>query len=123
MTTPISLKTKIITPRLAETRDWYRDLLGLAVLEQWDEPADRGCILGFGGADSEALLEIYSGTGEADFSGLSLQFRVDDVDRLDIADEPRFARRGPEDRPWGSRYLFLADPNGISVVIFSGTSL
>ena len=123
MTEPISLKTKIITPRFAETRDWYQDLLRLAVLEQWDEPIDQGCILGLGGPDGEALLEISYGEAEADFSGLSLQFRVDDVDRFDIPDEPRFARRGPEDRPWGSRYLFLTDPNGISVVIFSGTSL
>ena len=123
MMKPISLKTKIITPRLAETRDWYRDLLGLAMLEQWDEPADRGCILGFGGPDGEALLEIYFGPEDVDFSGLSLQFRVDDVDRFDIPDEARFARRGPEDRPWGSRYLFLTDPNGISVILYSGTSL
>jgi len=123
MTKPISLKTKIITPQLVETRDWYRDLLGLAVLEQWDEQNDKGCILGFGGPNSEALVEIYFGEAQADFSGLSLQFRVDDVDLLDIPDEPRFARRGPEDRQWGSRYLFLTDPNGISVVLFSGTSL
>ena len=122
MNTPISLKTKITTPRFAETRDWYRDLLGLAILEEWDEPDDKGCILGFGAQGSQALLEIYRGEAEADFSGLSLQFRVDDVDGLDIPDEPRFARRGPEDRPWGSRYLFLTDPNGISVVIFSGNS-
>lgn len=122
MTRPISLKTKVITPRLAETRDWYRDLFGLELLEQWDEPLDRGCILGFGGLDGEALLEIYAGA-EAEWSGLSLQFRVDDVDRFHIPDDPRFACRGPEDRPWGSRYLFLTDPNGISVVVFSGTSL
>lgn len=123
MTGPISLKTKITTPRFEETRDWYRDLFGLAVLEEWDEPRDRGCILGFSGPDSEALLEIYYAPAEAPFDGLSLQFRVPDVDRVAIPDEPRFARRGPEDRPWGSRYLFLSDPNGIAVVIFSGTSL
>lgn len=119
----LSLKTEIITPRFAETCDWYRDLFGLELLEQWDEPLDRGCILGFGGPEGQALLEIHYSPIEADFSGLSLQVRVDDVDRFDVPDEPRFACRGPEARPWGSRYLFLTDPNGISVVIFSGTSL
>lgn len=123
MTSILSLKTKITTARFEETRDWYRDLLGLALLEQWDEPGDKGCILGLGNAGGEAFLEIYSGTSDAQLSGLSLQFRVDDVDRCRFPDEPRFARRGPEDRPWGSRYLFLSDPNGISVVIFSGASL
>jgi catechol 2,3-dioxygenase-like lactoylglutathione lyase family enzyme len=123
MIRPFSLKTKVITSRFDATRDWYRDLLRLQILEEWDEPGDKGCILGLGGSSREALLEIYAGQGAADFSGLSLQFRVADVDRFVVPDEPRFAARGPEDRPWGSRYLFLADPNGIPVVIFSGTSL
>ena len=123
MTRTFSLKTKIVTSRFDETRDWYVSLLNLQILEEWNEPDDRGCILGLGGSAREALLEIYFGDDVADFSGLSLQFRVADVDRLDIPDEQRFARRGPEDRPWGSRYLFLTDPNGISVVLFSGTSL
>ena len=119
----ISLKTKIITQRFDETRDWYRDLLHLRILEEWDDPADKGCILGLGGSNGEALLEIYLGIATENFSGLSLQFRVGDVDGFAIADEPRFAHRGPEDRPWGSRYIFLTDPNGISVVLFSGNSL
>lgn len=123
MTTTISIKTKIITDRFEATRDWYRDLFGLAMLEEWDEPGDKGCILGLSGSGQEALLEIYAGNAPADFAGLSLQFRVADVDRFPLPSGPAYSARGPEDRPWGSRYLFLTDPNGISVVIFSGTSL
>lgn len=33
MTSLLSMKIKIVTPKVDETRDWYRDLLGLAVLE------------------------------------------------------------------------------------------
>ena len=123
MTIAISFKTKIVTSRLDETRDWYLDLLRLQILEEWNEPDDRGCILGLGGSAREALLEVHFGHNQSDLAGLSLQFRVTDIDRFAIPDEPRFARQGSEDRPWGSRYLFLTDPNGISVVIFSGTSL
>lgn len=119
----LSLKTKIVTPRVEETRDWYVELLGLVVLEQWDEPGDRGCILGLGDAPGEALLELHRGDEVFDFGGLSLQFRVADVDRFEVPDSGRFPSRGPVDRPWGSRYLFLTDPNGAAVVIFSGTSL
>ena len=123
MPVPLSLKTKLSTPLLAETRDWYRDLFGLAVLEEWDDPADGGCILGLGGTNGQAFLEIYHCDDAPDFAGLSLQFRVDDVQAFPIPDDPRFAHRGPVDRPWGSQYLFFDDPNGISVVVFSGTSL
>ncbi len=119
----LSLKTRPSTPLLAETRDWYRDLFGLEVLEEWDDPADRGCILGLGGSGGEAFLEIYHCDDVADFAGLSLQFGVDDVQAFPIPADPRFAHRGPVDRPWGSQYLFFDDPNGISVVVFSGTSL
>jgi uncharacterized glyoxalase superfamily protein PhnB len=51
-----------------------------------------------------------------------LQFRTADVDQFCAAITAPFEYRGPEDRPWGSRYLTLTDPNGISVVIFSQTN-
>ena len=120
---PLSLKTKITTPRLAETIAWYRDLLAMEIAEEWDELADKGCILALRGGKGEAFLEIYDGPVVSGFSNVSLQIRVDDIDAFPIPDEPRFANRGPFDRPWGSRYLFFTDPNGISVVLFSGTAL
>ena len=120
---PASLKTKITTPRLVETVDWYRDLLGMTVAEQWGESGDRGCILALGEGRAEAFLEIYEGPAGDGFGNLSLQFRLTDIDAFASPDEPRFACRGPVDRPWGSRYLFFIDPNGISVVLFSGSGL
>lgn len=119
----LALKTKLTTPRFEETRDWYRGLFGLRVIEEWDEAGDKGCILGFAWEPGEAFLEIYHGEPTTDYSGLSLQFRIEDVDRFTIPAGNRYAHRGPEDRPWGSRYLFFTDPNGVAVVAFSGSSL
>jgi catechol 2,3-dioxygenase-like lactoylglutathione lyase family enzyme len=123
MSVPHSLKTKLSTPLFVQTRNWYCDLFGLDVLEEWYEPADRGCILGFAGIAGEAFLEIYHCDAPLSFAGLSLQFRVDNVDAFVVPKEERFAHHGPVDRPWGSKYLFFSDPNGVSVVVFSGTSL
>lgn len=123
MTSPVSLKTRLSTPLLAETRDWYRDLLGLVVREEWDAPGDRGCILALPDPAGQAYLEIHHGAAPVDLSGLSLQFRVDDVETFAVPDDARFTHRGPVERPWGSRYLFFTDPNGVCVVVFSGTSL
>ena len=120
---PLSLKTKITSPRLSETVAWYRDLLAMEIAEEWDEPGDKGCILALPGSKGEAFLEVHDGPVVSGFSNLSLQIRVEDVDRFRNFDDPRFAARGPVDRPWGSRYLFFTDPNGISVVLFSGGSL
>lgn len=123
MTALLSMKTKIVTPRVDATRDWYRDLLGLTVLEAWNDPGDQGCILGLRNSPGEALLEIHHQPDERDYSGVGLQFRVEDVEAVAVPDPERFKPRGPVTRPWGSRYLFFTDPNGISVVVFSGTSL
>ena len=116
----ISLKTKITTPLLAETRDFYRELFGLQLVEEWDEPDDCGCILAITDVAGAAFLEIYRGAERRDFSGLSLQFRVADLDAFRDSIEGRFDYRGPIDRPWGSRYLYLTDPNALPVVVFSG---
>lgn len=119
----LSLKTRLSTPLFVQTRDWYRDLLHLDVLEEWNEPGDRGCILGIPGNSSNAYLEIYHCETPLDLAGLSLQFRVEDVEALVVPEDTRFAHRGPVERPWGSQYLFFSDPNGASVVVFSGRSL
>lgn len=123
MTALLSMKTKIVTPRVEATRDWYCDLFGLTVLEEWNEPNDCGCILGLHSIPGEALLEIHRKVKGSDYSGVGLQFRVDDVDAFAVPQDERFRSRGPITRPWGSRYLFFSDPNGISVVVFSGASL
>ena len=115
-----ALKTKIITPLYDETLAYYAGLPGLALVEQWDEPGDKGAILGFVGGAEEAFLEIYAGSGPAEFSELSLQFRTADADAFRAAIEADYACEGPVDRPWGSRYLYLTDPNGIRIIVYSG---
>ena len=43
-----SLKTKIICPNWREEADFYQVHFGMEVAEQWDEPTDKGIILGLG---------------------------------------------------------------------------
>ena len=85
-----------------------------------DEPDDAGCILALPDAPEQALLEVYRGDKAHDFSGLSLQFRVPDIDAFAAALPADTAARGPVDRPWGSRYLYLTDPNGVAVIAYQG---
>jgi catechol 2,3-dioxygenase-like lactoylglutathione lyase family enzyme len=117
---PSSLKTKITTARLAETRDFYTGCLGMHVVEEWGEENDVGCILTLAGGGREALLEIYEGPSSGDLSALSLQFRTEDLMSFEASLPPGTHLRGPVKRPWGSTYLYLTDPNGISVVVFEG---
>ncbi len=117
---PSALKTKIITPRLEETRAFFMICLGMQVVEEWQEENDVGCILALAGEGREALLEIYEGPQSGDFAGLSLQFRTEDLEAFKAGLPPTIACRGPTERPWGSSYLYLTDPNGIPVIVFDG---
>ncbi|MGI8930914.1 MAG: VOC family protein [Sphingomicrobium sp.] len=117
---PSALKTKITTARLAETREFYVNCLEMRVVDEWARKGDVGCILALAGEGREALLEIYEGSLADGFAGLSLQFRTDDLAGFRALLPAGTKVRGPVVRPWGSTYLYLTDPNGISVVVFEG---
>ena len=117
---PSALKTKIITPKLTETCEFYVTCLGMRVVEEWNEADDVGCILALNSDGREALLEIYEGMHSDGFSGLSLQFRTEDLSAFKESLPATVECRGPVPRPWGSTYLYLTDPNGISIVVFDG---
>ena len=117
---PISLKTKITTAKLTSTRDFYTSCLGMQFVEEWQEGNDVGCILALAGKGREALLEIHEGPQPEDFSSVSLQFRTEDLASFRASLPAGTQVRGPVKRPWGSSYLYLSDPNGISVVVFEG---
>ena len=120
-TSPIAIKTRIDTDKFAETRAFYVDILGLEVLAEWDDGNDKGCILGFSASGSTGFLEIgRAETSAVGIEALSLQFRVPDIAAFAKSLAGKWPFEGPVTRPWGSTYLYLDDPNGISIIIFEG---
>ena len=116
----MSLKTKISTPHMRATRAFYESLFGMAVADEWDAPDDKGVILALKDGAGEAWLEIYETDTAHDFSGLSLQFKVDSLDDFIAALPAETSFDGPKARPWGATYLYLTDPNNIQVIVYQG---
>ena len=114
------LKTKITTPLLAQTRDFYVVCLGMGVVDEWRNNDDIECILALSDSRGEAMLEICEGGQTSTVAGLSLQFRTDDLESFRTRLPPSTEVRGPVQKPWGSTYLYLTDPNGIPIVVFEG---
>lgn len=110
------LKTKITTPFYQETRAFYEDIIGFKLVEAWEGETDTGCIYEIA---TGSHLEIYKGDA-AGLSGLSLQFRVENLADFQHSLNGKWPTKGPEDRPWGSKYLFLTDPAGVSLIVFEG---
>ena len=115
-----SLKIKISTTRYPETREFYEQVFGMRVAEEWDDPGDRGVILTFSQRKDEAFLEIYDVNQQHSFAGLSLQFRVSQLDEFVKGLPDSMSFEGPTPRPWGSTYLYFNDPNDIQIIVYEG---
>ena len=95
------LKTRVETPFVRESIAFYADLLGMTVLQTWDN--DRGVILGVDSSvHGEAFLELAHTDTPSAYQGLSLQCRVEDLAAVGERLRGRIAFRGPTPRPWGS---------------------
>ncbi len=100
---------------------FYRDGLGLPVLDQWIEPDSKGILLGAG----KATLELFDEAEAADVDQVEVGKRTAGQVRLAFTVAPveavvdRLQQRGaglvggPVDTPWGHRNVRLQAPRGI----------
>lgn len=106
----------IIRPADPErSRSFYQDVLGLAVCREFGDPDDPGMVFFLGGG----LLEV-SGAGRGHVGDdLSVWVQVRDV----AAEHERLSRAGveilrrPELEPWGLVEMWVADPDGVRIVL------
>jgi uncharacterized glyoxalase superfamily protein PhnB len=115
-----------VTKKFDATLAFYRDDLGLPLLESWDHGLqERGAELqaGSGTIMFTALspLSGYTLGLSADQNGVSIGLEVQDVEtwyqqavKKKLAISQKLGQY-----PWGERGFTLTDPNGIGVYIFS----
>ena len=93
---------------------FYRDVLGLAVHREFGDPAAPGLVFFLG----TSLLEV-SGAGTSRGADTALWLQVRDVaaehDRLVALGVP--IAREPRTEPWGLVEMWLADPDGLPIVL------
>ncbi len=98
----------------ARSQAFYRDVLGLAVAREFGPPDSRGVVFFLG----NGLLEV-SGVADERPAGLALWLQVRDVrdehDRLAAAGVS--VLREPRQEAWGLVEAWLADPDGVRIVL------
>jgi catechol 2,3-dioxygenase-like lactoylglutathione lyase family enzyme len=98
----------------AVSRAFYGELLGLAVYREFGPPEHPGVVFFLG----NGLLEVSGQSGEVP-GGLALWLQVRDVaaehDRLAAAGVP--VLRTPAVQPWGLVEMWVADPDGVRIVL------
>lgn len=118
----MKLNAGIITPKLAESKDFYSSLLGFGVTFENDfyllmHTPNRQAEISFllpGHSSQQPLFhEAFPG------KGMYLTIEVDDVDET----YRELKEKGAElvvdlrDEPWGDRHFAIRDPNGVGIDI------
>ena len=122
------MKTVLRCSNFEQSRDFYTRVLGFTPVEEWSEPEGRGCILSpFGGV--QPCFEIYQMT-ERDprydpifgrpLTGdkIDLQLQAASVEEWAEALRGVWEFDGPQDLPWGQRWIRLRDPDGLLIAIY-----
>ncbi len=115
MTEILSSRILLRPVNLQRSREFYRDVLGLAIYREFGEGPQRGTVFFLGGG----LLEL-SGQAEqpaGDAVGLWLQVRDVDATREELAGRGVEVLREPRTEPWGLREMWIADPDGVRIAV------
>lgn len=130
-----SIKTVIRTKDIEASKRFYLEIMGLELVQDYqDDEYVRGCILKFAAPNGNGFLElseIKKGhehhqpgfTQDFENDKVDIQLRTDDIDYWAKRLNDQWTARGPVDRPWGSKYLYLRDPDGLKIIIYQERSV
>lgn len=97
------------------SRQFYRDMLGLAVYREFGDPENPGLVFFLG----TGFLEVSGQSTDSPSSGLGVWIQVRDVEaehqRLLTARVP--VLRAPKQEPWGLVEMWIEDPDGVPIVL------
>lgn len=98
---------------------FYRDVIGLEVVEEWTD-AGHGAVLSAGGPARVELIDLPERARvdtESMFIGLQVGTIEGLYERATAAGHEII--REPADRPWGGRGFVVRDPNGVAINIYT----
>jgi catechol 2,3-dioxygenase-like lactoylglutathione lyase family enzyme len=121
------LRIALTVDNYAEALAFYRDALGLTLLEEWKSPGANGALLEAG----RATLEIFDEGHAAMVDELevgrrvagTVRFAVEVDNSAAVADELERAGAerlgGPVETPWGDVNVRVQAPDGMQLTLFS----
>ncbi len=123
----MKLNAGIITEKLAETKEFYTNVLGFGVSFENDfyllmHTPDRSAEISFLQPNHPSQKPIFQSpfTGK----GVYLTIEVEDVDMVykKLKDKGVVIEIAVRDEPWGDRHFAIVDPNGIGIDIVTYTN-
>lgn len=112
----LGLKIVVACSDLSASREFYRDIVGLDIVDEWQEAHGNGCVFSVG----DGFLELGERKKGPDPSNhpFNVQFSVRDVDAWVGRVADQWEHTQPKDQPWGERTVRMRDPDGILVTVY-----
>jgi catechol 2,3-dioxygenase-like lactoylglutathione lyase family enzyme len=98
---------------------FYRDVIGLEVVEEWTD-AGHGAVLSAGGPARVELIDLRD-SARVETESMFIGLKVSDIDPVyerAVAGGHEIVRQ-PADRPWGGRGFVVRDPNGVALNVYT----
>ena len=97
------------------SRDFYRDVLGLAIYREFGPVDDPGVVFFLG----PGFLEVSGRSGGRPGRSLMIWLQVRDVraEAQQLAAAGVRILRGPATEPWGLIEMWIEDPDGVRIVL------
>jgi catechol 2,3-dioxygenase-like lactoylglutathione lyase family enzyme len=111
----LSSRTLLRPSNPADSRRFYRDILGLAIYREFGPSEDPGLVFFLG----QGLLEVSGTSHDRPGGPLRIWLQVRDVraehERLVAAGVT--VTREPQREPWGLIEMWIEDPDGVRIVL------
>jgi predicted enzyme related to lactoylglutathione lyase len=100
---------------LHRSRRFYRDVVGLAVYREFGDPASPSVVFFLGGG----FLEVSGVAQTVPQPNVALWLQVRDVaqEHVRLAGAGAEIVRPPREEPWGLIEMWIADPDGVPIVL------
>ena len=97
------------------TRAFYRETLGLAIHREFGTGPERGTVYFLG----NGLLEVSGRSEQPPAPGLQLWLQVENAAaaHAELAERGVEILRPPQQEPWGLIEMWIADPDGVRIVV------
>ncbi|HSR85016.1 MAG TPA: VOC family protein [Streptosporangiaceae bacterium] len=111
----LSSRVLVRPANLTRSREFYGDILGLAVYREFGPPDDPGVVYFLGGG----FLEVAGPSDQPGGAAVQVWLQVRDVHaeyRRLLAAGARILRE-PVSEPWGLTEMWIEDPDGVRIVL------
>ena len=126
---PETLRLRSIAPSmtvkdLQASLEWYRDIVGFTVADEWEEDGELRGVALVAGSTRILLGQDDGAKGWDREKGVGCRLYLNtaqDIDQIaaNIKAQGGTLESEPEDMPWGSRAFSLRDPDGFQLTISS----